>query len=50
VGMDEFVEEVGRTCEDDEMRGGEGPTAVRWVRTGVRWVGGGGGALREIEP
>jgi hypothetical protein len=30
---------VVRTCEDDEMRRGEGPAAVRWARTGspVAW-------------
>jgi hypothetical protein len=32
--MDEFAEEVVRTCEGNEMRGGEGPATVRWVRTG----------------
>jgi hypothetical protein len=39
VGMDEFAEEVVRTCEADEMRGGEGPATVRWVQTGgpVSW-------------
>jgi hypothetical protein len=51
VGMDEFAEEVVHTCVADEMRGGEGPVVVRWVRTGgpVGWrrrrcvAGGGGG-------
>ena len=47
MGMDEFAEEVGRTCEDDEMR-----EERDWRRCApaVRWVSGGGGALRGIEP
>jgi hypothetical protein len=38
-GDGRVAKEVVRTCEDDEMRRGEGPAAVRWVRTGgpVAW-------------
>jgi hypothetical protein len=25
---------VARTCEDGELRGGDGPASVRWVRSG----------------
>jgi hypothetical protein len=37
---------VGRTCSGEEID----LAAVRWVRSGGGFVGGGGGAFRRLNP